>query len=79
MLVLEILLVFAVNSEPATISERTFQSYDACAEFVNDVANQVVVNSDYGFRFIAPNGTLFDGQCIEKKEYVLKKGFKPLI
>jgi hypothetical protein len=71
---LEILLVFAVNSGPQEISDKIFYSYEECAEFVNTIAGMDVVNTDYGFRFIASDGMLFDGQCVEMKEWFLKKG-----
>lgn len=70
----EILLVFSINGEPEDLSDRIFNSYEECATFVNTVVNQEVVNSDYGFRFVAPDGMLFSGQCIEMKEWFLKKG-----
>ena len=70
----EVLLVFSINGQTPDISDRIFNSYDECATFVNTVANQEVVNSDYGFKFIAPDGMLFDGQCIEMKEWFLKNG-----
>ena len=71
---LEVLLVFAVNSGPQEISDKIFYSYKECTEFVNTVAGMDVVNSDYGFRFVASDGMLFDGQCVEMKEWFLKKG-----
>ena len=71
---LEILLVFSVNSAPIEISDRIFNSYEECATFVNTIAETEVVKSDYKFRFIASDGFLFDGQCVEMKEWFLKKG-----
>lgn len=71
---IEVLLVFSINSGLPDISDRIFTSYEECAEFVNTVANQEVVKDDYSFRFIAPDGMLFDGKCIEMKEWFLKKG-----
>ena len=72
---LEILLVFSINGEePPDISDRVFYSYEECAEFVNTIAGNPVINSDYGFRFIASDGILFEGQCIDQREYFLKTG-----
>ncbi len=73
-MIAEILLVFSLNGAMETVSDRVFSSYEECAEFVEAVAGGDVVNSDYGFRFIAPDGMLFDGQCIDKKYWILKKG-----
>jgi len=69
---LEILLVFSMNGEMEDISERIFVSYEECAEFVNTIADNDVVNSDYGFKFVASDGILFEGQCIEMREWFLK-------
>ena len=71
-MILEVLLVFSVNNGHEEISDRIFESHGECAEFVNMLAQEDVVNSDYGFRFISTDGVLFDGQCIEKKDYTLK-------
>lgn len=71
---LEVLLVFSVNSGPQEISDRIFYSYEECTGFVNTIAGMDVVNSDRGFRFIASDGMLFDGQCVEMKEWFLKRG-----
>lgn len=71
---LEILLVFSINGELPDISDRIFTSHDECAEFVNMLAENEVVNSDYGFKFIASDGVIFEGQCIEMKDWFLKQG-----
>jgi len=71
-MILEVLLVFSVNSGPEEISDRIFESHEECAEFVNMLAQQDVVNSDYGFRFVSFDGVSFDGQCIDKKDHALK-------
>ena len=73
-MIVEVLLVFSLNGQMESVSDRVFNSLDECAEFVNAVANADVVNSDYGFRFVAPDGMLFDGQCIHKSDWLLKKG-----
>lgn len=70
---LEILLVFSINGELPDISDRIFTTYDECAEFVNTLANDDVVNSDYGFRFLASDGVIFEGQCIDMKDWFLKE------
>lgn len=70
---LEILLVFAVGAGPDNISDRVFYSYEECAEFVNILAGQPVVNSDYGFSFYGSDGVLIQGQCIGMKDWFLKK------
>ena len=71
---LEILLVFSINGGLPDISDRIFTSHDECAEFVNMLAENEVVNSDYGFKFIASDGVIFEGQCIEMKDWFLKQG-----
>lgn len=73
-MILEILLVFSINGGLEDISDRVFTSYDECVEFVNTVAQMDVVNSDYKFEFISEDAQLFRGQCIEMKEWFLKKG-----
>ena len=70
---LEILLVFSVNNRlPEDISDRIFNSYDECAEFVNTLARKDVVNSDYGFNFLATDGVSFTGQCISMNDWAKK-------
>ena len=71
---LEVLLIFSVNGGLEDISDRIFTSYEECSTFVNTLAQMDVVNSDYGFKFIASDGVLFEGQCIEMREWFLKKG-----
>lgn len=70
---LEILLLFAMNDELASVSDRTFASYGECAVFVNELVNKDVVNSDYGFAFYTEEGDKFVGQCIERSEYEVEK------
>lgn len=70
---LEILLVFSINGQLHDISDRIFTSYNECAEFVNEVAQHDVVDSDYKFKFIAADGLMFEGQCIEIKDWFLKE------
>lgn len=71
---LEVLLIFSVNGGLEDISDRIFTSYEECSTFVNTLAQMDVVNSDYGFKFVASDGVLFEGQCIEMREWFLKKG-----
>ena len=71
---IEILLIFSINGGLEDISDRIFNSYEECTNFVNTVANMDVVNSDYGFKFIASDGALFEGQCVDMREWFLKKG-----
>ena len=73
-MILEVLLVFTVNNGHQEISDRIFESYEECKEFVNTIAQNDVVNSDYGFRFLASDGVLFDGQCISQEDYKVKQG-----
>nr|BDD43653.1 hypothetical protein 8 [Paracoccaceae bacterium] len=70
---LEILLVFSINGKLPDISDRIFTSFEECAEFVNMVADDDIVNSDYGFKFLASDGAVFEGQCIELEDWFLKK------
>lgn len=69
---LEVLLVFSVNGELSDISDRIFYSLDECVEFVNTIAREDVVNSDYGFIFTTSDGQLFDGQCIAMEDWAKK-------
>lgn len=71
---LEVLLIFSVNGGLEDISDKIFTSYEECSTFVNTLAQMDVVNSDYGFKFVASDGVLFEGQCIEMREWFLKKG-----
>ena len=71
---LEVLLIFSINAGMDDISDRVFTSYEECVEFVNTVAQMEVVNSDYGFEFVSEDGQLFRGQCVEMKQWFLKKG-----
>ena len=71
---IEVLLVFAINSGPEEISDRIFYSKQECAEFVNTIAQMNVVKDDYTFKFVANDGMLFRGQCAAMKEWFLKKG-----
>ena len=72
-MILEVLLIFSLNGDRDQISDRIFQSYDECAEFVNMVAQDNVINSDYGFRFVSNDGDVFEGQCIGRSDYELKR------
>lgn len=56
---LEILLVFMVNGGEPEVSDRVFGSFDECKEFVETLAGDSVVNSDYGFEFLANDGVHF--------------------
>ena len=71
---IEVLLVFAINGGLEDISDRVFTSYEECSAFVNTVANMDVINSDYKFKFVASDGMLFEGQCVEMREWFLKTG-----
>lgn len=71
---LEVLLIFSVNGGLEDISDKIFTSYEECSTFVNTLAQMDVINSDYGFKFVASDGVLFEGQCIEMREWFLKKG-----
>ena len=65
----EILLVFVITGFQPAVSDRIFESYDECKEFVNTIAQQDVVNTDYGFRFLSVDGLLVTGQCVAKEDY----------
>ena len=68
-MILEVLLVFSVNGAPNEVSDRIFESYEECAEFVNEVAQDNVVNSDFAFQFLSIDQLLFEGQCISVEDY----------
>ena len=67
-------MIFSVNGGLEDISDKIFTSYEECSTFVNTLAQMDVINSDYGFKFVASDGVLFEGQCIEMREWFLKKG-----
>ena len=73
-MMLEILLVFSINGGREDISDRIFTSKTECAEFVNTLAQMGVVDEIGKFKFIANDGAMFKGQCVEMKEWFLKKG-----
>jgi hypothetical protein len=62
-----------MNGSPEQVSERIFDSLDECKEFVETIANNPVVNSDYSFRFMAIDGIVFEGQCVSKEDFELRK------
>ena len=66
---LEILLVFVITGYEPTVSDRVFPSYEKCATFVNQLAGQYVVNSDYGFEFLTSDGLIVSGQCISRDDW----------
>ena len=68
-MILEILLVFSVNGSPHQISDRIFESYEECSEFVNTVAQGTIVNSDFSFQFLSMDQMLFEGRCISEEKY----------
>ena len=68
---MEILLVFVMTGYEPTVSDRIFTSYDECKGFVNTLAQQEVVNSDYGFEFYTSDGLFVSGQCIAREDYQL--------
>jgi len=67
----EILLVFVITGFEPSVSDKVFESFDECAKFVNTIAQQDVVNSDYGFQFLSIDGLLVSGQCVAKEDYQL--------
>ena len=73
-MMVEILLVFSVNGGLEDISDRIFNSKAECSEFVNTLAQIEVVDDQGKFKFIANDGAMFKGQCVEMKEWFLKKG-----
>ena len=70
---LEVLLVFMIDGGEPEISDRVFESFESCAEFVDTLAGESVVNSDHGFEFLSSDGIYFSGQCIEKSDYIQKE------
>lgn len=70
---LEVLLIFSMNGGLEDISDTIFKSYEECENFVNTLVGDDVVNSDYGFNFIASDGVHFQGQCVEMKDWFLKQ------
>lgn len=71
-----ILLVFFtinVNGPPKptgpTVSERIFDSQEQCAEFVNTIAKNNVVDDDYQFQFASMDGLIFKGGCYTEQQF----------
>ena len=50
-------------------SDRLFQSHTECAEFVNTIAGQKVVDENFEFQFASIDGLLFKGGCYTASEY----------
>ena len=71
---LEILLIFSINGDLEDISDRIFTSKNECKEFVNSLAEMDVFKEDDTFKFIASDGMLFKGECVEMKKWFLRKG-----
>ena len=58
------------------ISDRMFKSHAECADFVNTITQQNVVDENYEFQFASIDGLLFKGGCYTEEEY--NKLFKDL-
>ena len=58
------------------ISENLFATHEACAEFVNAVAddgtNTNVVDDKFEFKFASADGLVFYGGCYTAEEYAKK-------
>lgn len=68
-MIASILLVFAMNDLPPRISQRKFVTLDECADYVEFLAGQQVVDDEYHFEFKAmepSDGSIstFQGRCV---------------
>ena len=74
-----IALVFTVTNlvapgvtEGPNVSDKLFASREACAEFVNRLAddgtNSVVVDQNYEFEFATIDGVIFRGGCYSAQD-----------
>ncbi|MEK9695259.1 MAG: hypothetical protein VW270_05810 [Candidatus Poseidoniales archaeon] len=64
-----ILLVFTMNDLPPKVSQRKFVTLDECADFVELLAGQPVVDDEYHFKFESmepSDGSIstFQGRCV---------------
>ena len=57
------------NPQGPEISDRLFKSKQECAEFVNTVAQNNVVDEDYKFIFASIDGLVFKGGCYTPEEF----------
>ena len=78
-----IALVFTVTNlvapgvtEGPNVSDKLFPSREACAEFVNRLAddgtNSVVVDQNYEFEFATMDGVIFRGGCYSAQDLKTK-------
>lgn len=69
------LVFYTLNiNGPATttgpvVSDRLFDSYQECAEFVNTIAQQDVVDENFEFEFASMDGILFKGGCYNEEQF----------
>ncbi len=68
-MIASILLVFAMNDLPPRISQRKFVTLDECADYVEFLAGQQVVDDEDHFEFKAmepSDGSIstFQGRCV---------------
>jgi len=80
-----IALVFTVTNmtapgvtEGPKVSEKLYESYEACAEFVNTVSddgtNSAVIDENWEFEFATIDGVIFRGGCYSAEDLEKKMG-----
>ena len=50
-------------------SDRMFESHAECADFVNSITGESVVDENFEFQFASIDGLLFKGGCYTADEY----------
>ena len=64
-----IMITGPANTQGPEISDRQFKTKQECAEFVNTVAQNNVVDEDYKFIFASIDGLVFKGGCYTPEEF----------
>ena len=57
------------NPTGPEVSNKFFESKQECAEFVNTIAKNDVVDENYEFKFASMDGLLFVGGCYTPEEF----------
>ena len=57
------------NPKGPQISDRLFDSKQECADFVNTIARDNVVDENFEFKFASFDGLMFVGGCYDPDEF----------
>ena len=57
------------NPQGPEMSDRLFETKQECAEFVNTIAQEKVVDENYEFKFASMDGLMFLGGCYSPEEF----------